>query len=671
MAPPSRITPFLIIPPRTRHYSCRHMTEKAAIIAEIGEQAVLLPALVQQALLANDRIKYFFSLLQTAGQRAEQPGQTPSNLRAEREAANIEDQSLDSIVAGTVRVEDGSYRVPHLDRVMGEMRRATDEMVRPFLAAGLAGGEAFQARARRLLDGITTDGEQITGTEIGAITSGERGARDSLHLLVMDLHRGLNDLLAALANESIDGAQAYMLDDDDDRDLVRAFMRGLNRTARLKFDHPGLGTTATRSGDRLVIQNDIGVTDAHVLVVAVTGSAVSITYTDVHMPRLTFFQSLFDEWEVEWSDTLSRRPGGLKSAGIYHLTTGVYRGNGAGDAATFLAHLGSRLVFLIDWNKARKQLRNFLLNKDAIAVIRRAANEEIGHRGFLVLGGSRLIYGALDLAARVPLRYGEPLHQVLGREKTMEYLSWTLRTASRGLLEGTPRMLLQDQIRTELLRYFRSAHAELLDRCLEHATHLYDVAAASQNSLIALRSAEGTDRVARNARRAKAWEHEADMIVSDVRRFSRRIPDVGFFVDLITAQDDALDYLEEGCFFSTILPAGVTAPGSLSSLEEMAGLSVEAVREFIRTLSAAKYIRAGSTRDEMQDFLAAANRVIELEQECDDAWRRTQLQVVEESAHPGFLQVSTTLSLMLEESINSLMKAVWVLHDNFLEEVAR
>jgi hypothetical protein len=77
-------------------------------------------------------------------------------------------------------------------------------------------------------------------------------------------------------------------------------MRGVNRTARLKFDHPGLGATATRSGERLVLQNDIGTTDAHVLVIHVEGLAAAVTYTDVHLQRLIFFQSLFDRFAVEW-----------------------------------------------------------------------------------------------------------------------------------------------------------------------------------------------------------------------------------------------------------------------------------------------------------------------------------------------------------------------------------
>ena len=104
---------------------------------------------------------------------------------------------------------------------------------------------------------------------------------DSLHRLVMDLHKQLNALQAGLAEETIDGAAAYGLADED-RPRVAAFMAGLNRTARLKFDHPGLGTTATRCGDKLVLQNDIGTTDAHVVVIHVEALTIRVTYTDVH-----------------------------------------------------------------------------------------------------------------------------------------------------------------------------------------------------------------------------------------------------------------------------------------------------------------------------------------------------------------------------------------------------
>ena len=85
-----------------------------------------------------------------------------------------------------------------------------------------------------------------------------------------------------------------------DRPMVSAFMAGVNRTARLKFHHPGLATTASRAGGRLVIQNDIGTTDAHVIVVHVQDRVVSVTYTDVHAERLAFFQAMLQPQKFIW-----------------------------------------------------------------------------------------------------------------------------------------------------------------------------------------------------------------------------------------------------------------------------------------------------------------------------------------------------------------------------------
>ena len=108
-----------------------------------------------------------------------------------------------------------------------------------------------------------------------------------------------------LAAENLDGAKVYLVAEED-RELIIAFMSGVNRTFPLKFEHPGLGTTATRTAGKLVIQNDIGETEAHVLVVNVRGLEASVTYTDVHLQRLLFFQSLFEGKGMFWEDTVSR-----------------------------------------------------------------------------------------------------------------------------------------------------------------------------------------------------------------------------------------------------------------------------------------------------------------------------------------------------------------------------
>jgi hypothetical protein len=60
--------------------------------------------------------------------------------------------------------------------------------------------------------------------------------------------------------------------------------------------YPGLDTVVMRSMGRLVIQNDIGTTDALVVVIAVERNSVTVTYTDMHLPRAKFFIGLFRKY---------------------------------------------------------------------------------------------------------------------------------------------------------------------------------------------------------------------------------------------------------------------------------------------------------------------------------------------------------------------------------------
>ena len=253
------------------------------------------------------------------------------------------------------------------------------------------------AAVARLARGVRKD--VMPAVLISALTSGERKRGDTAHLLVMDLHKALNRLQGELSRESVDGARVYGLRAPE-KELVRAFMRGLNSTQALKLDHPGLGTTATLSGRQLVLQNDIGTTDAHVLVVHVENFVATLTYSDVHLERLLFFQSLFENFAVDWEETRSRRESGLNEGGIYHLCIGAYKARDREQLAQYLAFLGSRLVFLIDWNRARKRLRAFVRKRDGIAVLKWAADNGYGHMAFLKVGGDMLIYDAMQSRSR-------------------------------------------------------------------------------------------------------------------------------------------------------------------------------------------------------------------------------------------------------------------------------
>jgi hypothetical protein len=333
-------------------------------VGELGEQELLLPALVNEALAANDRAKYRMTLLQAAREHADHPDRPVSALEQERLACGVEEPDLDAVVERS-RKEGGPYRIPGARRLHDGLIDDVRHMLAPLRTAGTGHEQRLQAlleSAPALAD------DHISAAHIQALTSGQRDAADSLHLLVMDLHKELNRLQQQLATESIDGALVHGLRDGD-APLVAAFMAGVKRTRELKFDHPGLGTTATRAGRRLIIQNDIGLTDAHVLVIHVEGHHVTLTYTDVHIDRLVFFQNLFERFGVRWQDTVSKRSPGLREE-LYHLCLDSYEARDTDELLAYLDFLGSRLVFLIDWNRARKRLRKFAPRRVCLEVLR-------------------------------------------------------------------------------------------------------------------------------------------------------------------------------------------------------------------------------------------------------------------------------------------------------------
>jgi phosphate-selective porin len=273
-----------------------------------------LPQRLNAGLAANDRLKYYLTLLQAAKTRAQQPHQEVPDLRSEREASGIADSAFDDIVAASHLDSDGRIRIPGAQRIRGLLLDALREMLEPLRVAatvGISTRTPIDAYASRL-DALTAHllplvDDRLLPANIDALTRLGDGDRDSVHQLVIDLHRELNQLQASVFQDSVDGAKTYGLTDAD-RVLVGAFMKGVNSTAALKFDHPGLGTTATRTGDRLSVQNDLGTTDAHVVVIHVRDATATVMYTDIHPRRVGFFQDMLHDCGVTW-ESAERQPG--------------------------------------------------------------------------------------------------------------------------------------------------------------------------------------------------------------------------------------------------------------------------------------------------------------------------------------------------------------------------
>lgn len=653
---------------------------KLEIVAEIGDAKLLLPSLVNRGLDANGRAKYLLSLLQAARAWADlgvEPGTgvpagagpAPfSSLRDERLAAGITDPEFDSVVERSRREGPDCYVIPGAARIHRDLIDAITDMLAPFATPGAEISAGVDPDRLERLSTETPDltGDRVPGTYINRITSARPGEGDSLHLLVMDAHRALNRLQSALATTSIDGAAVYGLADDD-RSLVAAFMAGVHKTAALKFEHPGLATSATRTANRLLIQNDLGTTNAHVVVLAVEGLTATLTYTDVHLRRLQFFESLFDGFAVAWSNAQRQR--GSPSLGEHHLTVGTYHAPDRDALEAFVRHVGSRLVFVLDWNRARKRLGAFLPNQDAVDVLRWAADSNVGHIAFLTLGAERLIYEAVELSARIPARYGEPLIDLLGRDATLAVTKFALRCAAEGLLAGKSALLIRDELRVEVLRHVQAAHLGLLDASAEHASLIVECAQALHSALVRLGTPEGDGFLQRAVQRAAKWEHSADEILIGQRQSGRRVEGSQTITSLTATADDAIDSFEEAVFSLTLLPAGSVAVAR-PILDPVAATAVMTAREHLKVVALARQIVAGAAPEDLEDFLVAVDKVATLEHDADTADRMARAALVSHAPEFRSLYVADSVSRSAEAATDALLRSALGLRDHILGAVA-
>jgi uncharacterized protein Yka (UPF0111/DUF47 family) len=290
--------------------------------------------------------------------------------------------------------------------------------------------------------------------------------------------------------------------------------------------------------------------------------------------------------------------------------------------------------------------------------------------GFLKLGGEQFIYEAIELTAKAPLRYGEQLHEVLGKDKTLDFLKFVMKTTAQGLLEGRSEFLIRDEVRAELLNYFHTANQGLLEIAGSHATLVVEIATAVRDGLLKARSGGGAgDFLERNAKRAKKWEKKADSLVNKARAMEKRVSGAEVFVDLLRTSDDVADSLEEVAFLLTLIPADGWSGGLFEPLQDLTELVVQGAREYLKAVENAAHVQRGTSREEMQDFLLAIDSLITIEHETDDEHRKVKAAMSREAKDFKQLHLFSETARNVEEAADSLMKAGLILRDYVLGEV--
>lgn len=611
---------------------------KSRIIEELGQADILLPSLVAEGLAANDRIKVRMSALQAALQHAQQPDQAAIDLHVECGAAGIAPAVLATLIGGAHLAGEGRMAAPNLARMMKEIDGDITTMIRAVSAGKTSQGETASARLAAIqASGALEASNEIEIPRVARLTGVTEDGAESLHRLVMDLHKELNRLATDCSEEILAGAHVFGLESGD-RAPVESFMQGLNRTRGLKFNHPGLDTMATRSGGRLLIQNDIGTTDAHVVVVAIKQDSITITYTDVHRARAKFFVGLFDKFQAKWSGLDRHAAVGLGEDNGFYLVTGQFQAGSSTERNAFLACTGASLVFLIDWNKARKLLRNWVAKDDATRLLDWAARQSFGHRAFLELGGNELLSAAVRNAAPARIGFGERLDQALGRNAAVDFLKTAIRVSSEALSAGQSVRLVRDQIEADLVRRLERVESTLLATVLRQVGLAHDITATIAQHIAALQAGHPVDR-ARLAARAGLIERKADRIALEARNEASRFNAGPIIEQLVDRVEEAVDELEQAAFITSLAPTGIN-PSLLSALAGLCAVATRATEAAATGLAAAVEVPEGRRADS-EDALAAVVRLMDAEHAADALERDVTAQVF-----AGGFDIATSLAVI-------------------------
>jgi uncharacterized protein Yka (UPF0111/DUF47 family) len=631
---------------------------KDKAVESLGQQSLLLPAWITVALNANDRLKLLITLLQSANQHALMPEAKVLDWGKDFRSAGFVELDWVKDFATSAYLEDEFLIVSSQEIFFDNLQENLSLMARPVIELRDATNENLCARCEvwhsHLKKFSTAEG--VSNATITALTHGDRKQNDSFHLLVMDLHKCINAIASTISTENIAGAHAWhVLPEDHAR--IEAFMHGLQRTAPLKFSHPGLDTAATRDDKRLLIQNDIGTNDAHVLVIEVRDKKIELTYSELHKGRFDFFRTMLENIGFEWQVFEPVITAELNAGKPYYVGKATFLAKKETDLLQALYMVGSRIVFVIDWNRARKRLQHFVCKKVAIKLLTQSAESEYGHMAWLLAGGEKLVYQTMQSVASDAFRIGDRLDEVCGEHATELFLEDLMRMCSAMLLDQQPTSLIADEARMLLVHVLRKRSFEF-DLLADHAAYCH---ALSQ--LLSQCLETSTEQTVNSfkvfADQAKEWEHAADRLLTEARQRAERQPRWQPVVHLLSQSDDVADTLEESIFIISMLtrtPMHSITQEVGAVLARLVQATQAAIQDYIKAIQIARDITSDGTSQDTDAFLKVLWQMLRAERHCDELYREARLLIVTHlHDQPVAFGLTSDLAAAIESASDALL----------------
>jgi uncharacterized protein Yka (UPF0111/DUF47 family) len=387
---------------------------------------------------------------------------------------------------------------------------------------------------------------------------------------------------------------------------------------------------------------------------------------------------MFADEAVQWSALGESHDGDLAKGEVFYLLNGLYKARDEADLDRFLAFLGSRIVFLIDWNKARKTLQSFVSKAGAIDLLVGAAKREDGHRAFLELGGADLVFDAVRRAAAGRIAYGVPLGKALGESECAAFLRNVLHLASEGLEDGRSTRFIRDEIQADLSQRLDTAESELLATVLRHLGLTRTLAGMIETAFGAGGLADAAERKSL-ARRAKQIEGKGDRLTVAAREIFARVRNADELLPLVDQVENATDCFDEAAFLVSLAPDHNASDALQEPLAELAAIARHCAAELVRAVQAALQIPEGK-RPDAAFALQCVDAVIDAERDADAAERAAieaimsapQARASEEAGggDARVLVLGLEIARTLEEATDRLAHAAMSLRNRVLQGLA-
>jgi uncharacterized protein Yka (UPF0111/DUF47 family) len=133
--------------------------------------------------------------------------------------------------------------------------------------------------------------------------------------------------------------------------------------------------------------------------------------------------------------------------------------------------------------------------------------------------------------------------------------------------------------------------------------------------------------------------------------------------------DDAVDELEEAAALLDLTRLTGPASEAIAMLGGLGELALASAQEIVKSIECASTIARADVRDDLDEFMAALERLIAIEHKADDMMRAFRRWLIEHNPEPRQIIVLRELSQALETATDAHLHAGQALRAYLMEEV--